>query len=311
MSGRARRFRRAVVFGIAPQALGAQDWRRLEAAAHEVRRVGPRADLAGHLGGTDALLVDIGLPVSAAAIGGAPDLRYIGVFGTGYSEVDLRAADRKGVVVTHVPGYATQSVAEFTVAAILNGLRPTRGRPPARGRQLRGRRVGVVGLGRIGTAVAQIAARGFGAQVRTWSRSGKAVAGAAPMGLDALLSDSEVVSLSLALNDATRGMIDRRRIALLPRGCVVVNFASAGLVDQRALLRRATAGEVSVALDHADELDARVRARYRALPNVRVYSPVGFETLEAAAARAQVFLANMEAFLRAEPQNVVNGNPRA
>jgi phosphoglycerate dehydrogenase-like enzyme len=311
MAGARRTFSKAVAFGIAPTALSAADWERLEERCGELVRVGPRGSIERSGADADALLVDIGRPLGPAAFAAAPRLRYVGVFGTGHAGVDTRAAARRGVTVTNVPGYATQSVAEFTVAAVLQALRPSAPQPPPRGRELRGRRVGVVGLGRIGTAVATIARAGFGAEVRYWSRSPKSGVPFARMGLDRLLSTSEVVTLSIEENRQTVGLIGPEQVALLPPGAVLVNFASAAIVDQTALLRRLQRGDLRLAIDHADEVPQRVLRRLRGLPNVRIYPPVGFETEEAAAARAEVFLGNIDSFLRGRPVNVVSPPGRA
>ena len=116
----------------------------------------------------DAALVQLGFPLRRAALEQATRLRYLGVFGTDCSGVDLAAAAERDLVVTRVPGYATESVAEAVFALALPRLRPGGGGP---GLTLRSLRVGVVGLGAIGRRTAEIARVGFNAQVSDWSRT--------------------------------------------------------------------------------------------------------------------------------------------
>ena len=316
MARRRPRLASVALCGVAEGELGRAASARLRATAARVKRGKPPLR-APALEGVSALLVDIGVPVPAEVIEGAADLRYIGVFGTGFAEVDVAAAARRRIVVTNVPGYATRSVAEFTVAAALSELRrlpavhagKTRDPARLRGRELAGRSLGVVGAGRIGAEVARIAHDGFGARVSYWSRHRKPAlerGGIPYRPLDRLLGGSDIVSLHVALNEQTAGLLGARRLARLRAGCLVLNFASAGVVDTGALLKRLRAGDVGYALDHEDELPPGALRLLRRLPLVRLYPPIGYETEEARAARAETFVSNIEAFLEGRPRNVVS-----
>jgi D-3-phosphoglycerate dehydrogenase / 2-oxoglutarate reductase len=202
--------------------------------------------------------------ISATMLDACPDLRVIVFLGTGVgSWVDLAAAEAKGVVVRRVLGYGDRAVAEHALALILAASRQLalmdrrmRGGiwRPEPGFELAGNRLGIIGLGGIGRELAGIGAA-LGCDVVGWNR------GPVPAGLpcrmlplDEILATSDIVSLHLGLNDETRGIIDRRRLALLRPGAVLVNTARGGLIDEAALIARCATGEIAAGLDvFADE----------------------------------------------------------
>jgi lactate dehydrogenase-like 2-hydroxyacid dehydrogenase len=318
MPKRRRAFVSTLACGIDGGAMAPGDWRRLRATTASLRTARTPAPRA--LAGVDCLLLDIGVAAPARLLDAAPDLRYVGVFGTGFAAVDVAAARRRGIVVTNVPHYATQAVAEFTMAAVLAELRglhaagANSGPPaaPAPHRELQGMAFGVVGLGSIGFEVARIASAGFGARVSYWARRRRPAAerrGLRYLPLEELLEGSEVISLNLALNAGTAHILNARRLAKIQRGALLVNFASAGLVDETAMLRLVKAKRFRVVVDHADELRPETLRALRRLPNARVYPPVAFETAQARRARAETFVSNIERFLRGRPRNVVTSLP--
>jgi glycerate dehydrogenase len=316
MARRPKPFVSTVACGIDKDDLTGAEWVRLQATTGRLARLARAPPRGEPLSSADCLLLDIDIEADAAFIEAALNLQYVGVFGTGFSTVDLKAARKQGVTVTNVPDYATQAVAEFTLAAALVELRHLHEAalvhppPPSqlRGRELRGTRVGVVGLGRIGAAVARLASEGFGARVSYWSRTrrkGVERAGVSYMPLDKLLRESQVISLHLALNDGTANILNAGRVGDLPEGALLLNFASAGLVDQAALVRGVRAGRLRVVVDHADELRPATLRALRRLPGARIYPPIGYETEEARRARADIFLDNIERFLDGRPRNIV------
>jgi phosphoglycerate dehydrogenase-like enzyme len=206
--------------------------------------------------GVAALLVSPDAPVSAADLERMPDLRVIASASTGIDHVDTAAAELRGVAVRRVPDYCDQEVAD-TALALLVALRRgvVAGDRSVQGgrwdaseaglpRRIAGMRLAVVGYGRIGRRLAD-AARALGMDVR-WHDP--YVAGGEE--LDPLLEWCEAVSLHAALTDETRGMIDRRRLALLRPGSILVNTARGALVDRRALIE---ATHLLAAFDHTWE----------------------------------------------------------
>ncbi|MBC3840184.1 oxidoreductase [Streptacidiphilus sp. 4-A2] len=192
-----------------------------------------------------------GVPLRAAFLaaatgpGVAHRLRVVGRAGAGTDHVELAAAARHGVVVTHTPGSNADAVAEFALAQLLALLRNLpahnaaahQGRwtaPAAPARELSELSLGIVGLGRIGRALAGRAAA-LGMAVRGLSR--RPAGGPVPPAesLTALLATSDVVSLHLPLTPQTRGLIGRAELAALRPGAVLLNTARGGIVDEQAL----------------------------------------------------------------------------
>lgn len=182
-----------------------------------------------------------------------PHLRYIGVLATGVNVVDLDAARKQGIVVTNVPGYSTMSVAQLTWALILelanrtglHGAATQRGdwsnfsdfsMPLTPQLELAGKRLGLVGFGAIGRAVATIG-QAFGMEVAVATpRPERAVAaGFCALELDELLRTSDVVSLHCPLSDATRHLLDADRLALMQPHALLINTGRGPLVDEIAL----------------------------------------------------------------------------
>jgi D-3-phosphoglycerate dehydrogenase len=152
---------------------------------------------------------------------------------------------------------------------------------PLEGMQINGKTLGIIGLGGIGREVARIA-RGIGMEVIAWNRTPRPDAGVPLVELDTLLARADVVSLNLALNDETRGIIDASRIARMKRGAILINTARGALVDETALAEGLKSGQIGRAgLDvfHAEPL-AKDHPLAR-MENVTLSSHAAFRTLEA------------------------------
>lgn len=186
----------------------------------------------------DAVLSRQG-PVLAVAMDASPRLRIVARHGVGVDDVDLAAAAARGIVVTRAPGSNTPAVAEHTMAMILalaKQLRPTGAVLAAGGwrdaappvRDIAGMRLGLVGFGAIGRAVARLAGV-FGMEVAACGPGGG-------LSLAELLPRSDVVSLHCPYSPATHHLLDRAALAAMPAGSFVVNTARGGLVDEAALL---------------------------------------------------------------------------
>jgi D-3-phosphoglycerate dehydrogenase len=220
-----------------------------------------------------------------------PALKHIVFLGTGASSyMDVPSLNALGVTVHTIKGYGDVAVAEHTIALMFSCARElarmdrdTRGGRwvPREGVQLIGKTLGIVGLGGIGTEVARIA-RGIGMEVIAWNRTARPDAAVPLVDLDTLLARADAVSLNLALNDETRGIIDARRIAQMKPGVILINTARGALVDEAALIAALESGQIARAgLDvfHAEPLaNDHPLAR---LDNVTLSSHAAFRTLEA------------------------------
>ncbi|HEV2634477.1 MAG TPA: NAD(P)-dependent oxidoreductase [Actinocrinis sp.] len=199
-------------------------------------------------------------PLPAAALRETRPRRVV-IAGPAGSLVDAAGLEAVGGALYDTPGLAADAVAEFTLALILAGARgiggPGAAWAPRFGTDLRDLRLGLVGLGRIGSRVARLATA-LGIRVAAWSPTPDprrmAEAGATAMELDDLLIGSDVVSLHLRAGQGAGPVIDARRIGLLGRRAVLVNTARAALVDTDALREALAAGRIAgAALDVHDQ----------------------------------------------------------
>jgi D-lactate dehydrogenase len=261
-----------------------------------------------------------GYPVVCAFVNDvldAPVIQELARFGTrlvamrcaGYNNVDLRAASEHGVDVVRVPAYSPHAVAEHAMALVLTLNRKTH-RAYNRVREgnfsltglvgfdLHGRTAGLIGLGKIGRCFSSIL-RGFGMEVLAYDTgldpAAAAACGATLVGLDDLLSRSDVVSLHVPLTPETHHLLDGTRIARMKPGSMLVNTSRGGLVDTTALLGALKSGHIGAAgLDVYEEesayffrdrsdraIDDDVLARLMTFPNVLVTSHQGFLTKDA------------------------------
>jgi D-3-phosphoglycerate dehydrogenase len=249
-----------------------------------------RNELPGVLAGYDIALDDHSyMPTEQVAR--CPQLRHIVFLGTGaasYMNVDELTA--RGITVHTIKGYGDTAVAEHTMALIFAGARAIAGMDrgvraghwvPLEGMQLLGKTLGVIGLGGIGREVARIA-KGVGMNVIAWNRTPRPEAAVPQVDIDTLLKTSDVVSMNLTLNDATRGFLNAERIAGMKPGAIFVNTARGALSDETALLDALKRGHIRHAgLDvfHAEPL--KPDHPLAQMDNVTLSAHAAFRTLEA------------------------------
>jgi phosphoglycerate dehydrogenase-like enzyme len=262
---------------------GADTGRRLTAAGHTLRieptngRRSP-ADMLHLIEGADAAIVSTD-PFDAAVLDAAPRLRVIARVGVGTDSIDLGAAARRGIAVCTTPGANTAATADHTVALMLAAIRrvPQHDRAvraggwertgQATGWELGGATVGLVGYGAIGRQVRRRLS-GFGVRVLVCDPYLADTPGVERVALERLLGASDVVSLHLPLTESTRGLLDRRRLALLRPHAVLVNTARGALVDEDALADALELGALRAAALDVLALEPPGPSRLRALENV-------------------------------------------
>ena len=275
--------------------------------------------------GAEAVMID-SVRFSAREFKALPDLRYLGLFATGFDRVDLEAAIAHGVTVCNVPAYGTDSVAQAAMALVLSLAHRVREcdalvqrgewvagreqRYPAQPlMELRGKVFGVVGLGRIGRATAGLA-RAFGMRVLGYNRTPRAEAaqdGIELVELEELLRRSDVVSLHTALTDETHHLIDENALSRMKPGALLINTARGGLIDDRALAAALQDGRIGGAgLDvlgpsEPPEPDNPLLSA----PNCIITPHVAWATPEARGRCLQGAAANLRAFQEGRAQNVV------
>lgn len=247
-----------------------------------------------------------------------PQLRYIGVLATGYNVVDLAAARDRGVPVTNIPEYGTGAVAQYTMALMLE-LASRVGLHDAAVKQgkwltcpdfcfweapmveLAGRTLGIVGYGRIGRAVAKLA-EAFGMNVIAYSRSYPQA-----VSLDEFCERSDVVSLHCPLTEQNHHLFNAERIARMKDGAWLINTARGPLVDEQALADALNSGKLGgAALDVAEVEPPRRPSPLMTAKNCILTPHVAWAPAEARQRLIDIAGANIEAFLRGAPVNVVN-----
>lgn len=273
------------------------------------------------LGTADAILCTLTDRFTAEVLSAYPiRTRLIANFGVGYENIDLPAAAAHGIAVTNTPGVLTDCTADLTLALILSVLRRTgegerelrsgrwTGWRPTHmlGRRVTGRTIGIVGLGRIGLAVARRAHLGFGMRVLGYSpRASSPALGELGIescdSLEQLLSAVDIVSLHCPSTPETRGMINAARLALMTPGSFLINTARGDIVVDDALVAALDSGHLAgVGLDvyrAEPEVDRRLLGR----ENVVLLPHLGSATRETREAMGFLAMRNLTAFFAGEP----------
>jgi glyoxylate reductase len=250
--------------------------------------------------------------VDEAALDLLPSLRLVANFGVGYDRIDLAACRARGVAVTNTPGVLDAATADLTLALILaarrrlvegdelvraGGWSTPWADGPFMGREVSGATLGIVGMGRIGSAVAQ-RAKGFELRVIFNRRTPSDDPGYRD--LDDLLRESDIVSLHTPLSDETTGLVSRARLALLRDGATFVNTARGAVVDEEGLVAELVSGRITAGLDVFVH-EPGVPEALVGLPNVVLSPHIGSATVETRGAMTRVVVENVLALERGEP----------
>jgi len=275
-------------------------------------RPDPRTAVA-RLSGADAAIVEW-THLDAPLLANVHRLRYLTLVTSSFDTVDLPAARERGITVAHCPDYSCQAVAEHTFAlmlAVSRRLLPAdravrQGAshlyPPFLGRQLSSLTLGLLGTGRIATAVARIAA-GFGMHVIGTNRTGTNFPGMTNVSLEDLLRRSDVLSLHVPLTPATRHILTEERLSLLRPTAFLINTCRAALIDQPALARMLADGRIAgAALDDLTDDDAEL---LRGLDNVVLSPGIAWYTDTARTANLAEVHHNLTSYLNGRPANVL------
>jgi D-3-phosphoglycerate dehydrogenase len=201
-------------------------------------------DEVAELVATDVIAILAGLePLTDRVLSNAKSLRVIARCGTGLDSVDLQAASRLGIDVFNTPDAPTQAVAELTIAHMLNSLRHISTTDsnmrsgkwtPTMGSLLATKTVGLIGVGRIGSAVAKLA-QAFGARVIGFDPVVSSHNSVELLSLDEVLNQADIVSLHVPINDQTHHILNANTISRMKPGSIVVNVSRGGLIDESAL----------------------------------------------------------------------------
>ncbi|GAA0299624.1 D-glycerate dehydrogenase [Sphingomonas oligophenolica] len=272
-----------------------------------------QAQLAAAMSDCDVFVPTVTDDINASLISGAGErLRLIANYGAGVNHIDLKAARARGIIVTNTPGVLTEDTADMTMALILSVPRRLaegeklvrsgqwKGWSPGGmlGHRIGGKALGIIGMGRIGRAVAA-RARAFGLTIHYHNRHRLPASVEAEFAatwhetLDSLLAIADILTIHTPRNAESENMIDARRIGLMKPDAFLINAARGGIVDEDALIDALEAGRLGGAgLDvwkHEPEIDPRLLA----LPNVVMLPHMGSATYEGRLAMGEKVIANI------------------
>lgn len=279
-----------------------------------------KADLIQRLCDADAVFLDYSV-MDAEVIASCPKLKFICFFGIGYGNcIDVAAATKHGVTVSYTPGYGATAVAEYTLGLMLSLTRHIAASyyslkhgewlsAKFQGVDLKGKTLGIVGLGPIGADVARLGA-GIGMPVLGWTRNAtpaRAQHGLRLVAIEELFATADVVTLHLSLNAQTERLVSRALLEKMKPTAYFINTSRAKLVDNQALAELLQQGKITgAALDVHEEEPAPMNYLFASLPNVLLTPHIAYNSKEAGENMLRIAYATLEAFLKGEKLHVVN-----
>ena len=308
-----------VVVGIKEENLDREYWNRLDALT-EKKVLVPKDKNAiiTQVSDADCIAAQFASPIDKEVIDSGHKLKFIGLISTAHGTVDSEYAKKKGIVVSNVPGYGTESVSELVIASLLEHLWDLeRAKKQVRqgnyletgfsAAEIKGKIFGIIGLGRIGSRTAELALA-FGADVRYWSRNRKTdleKKGIKYEDLDTLIPKADFLSLHVVETQETANIMNEKRINNLKKGAVLIVTIPVKTVDLNALENRLRNEEISFITDHADEMKPEDVKRMVKFKNACFYPALACVTKEASVAKQKIFIENAESFLKGSPVNTV------
>ncbi|MBI3621016.1 MAG: D-glycerate dehydrogenase [Nitrospirae bacterium] len=284
-----------------------------------------RQELCAGVGKAEGLIAMLNDPIDAAVIDAAPKLRIIANYAVGYNNIDLAAAGGRGIDVTNTPGVLTEATADLTWALILAAARRLpegealvrsgrwTGWSPTQlvGGEIFRKSIGIIGMGRIGQAVAR-RAQGFDMDILYYSRTRlplikEVVLGARHCSLEELLRRADVVTLHLPLTKESRHLIDRAALNLMKRTAYLINTSRGPIVDEAALIAALKQGRIAGAGLDVYEEEPTVPSALRRLKNVVLLPHLGSAAEETRIRMGRMVIENLAArFAGQQPPNKVN-----
>ena len=280
--------------------------------------------LAAHAAGAVGLIVSPADTLDAKAIAKLPaSIKALPTFSVGTDHIDLHSATARGIMVTNTPGVLTDATADIAMLLMLGAMRRggegerlvrsgawTGWRPTQLiGSQLGGKTLGIIGVGRIGLAVAT-RAKAIGMNIiyhnRRPSPEAQTMGATYYASVDAMLPSCHVLSLHCPMSPETKNLLDARRLSLLPAGAFVINTARGGHVVDDALIAALQSGHIAAAGLDVYTGEPHLDPRYRDLENVMLLPHLGSATLETRIAMGMMVLDNLDSMLNGRaPANPV------
>ena len=247
------------------------------------------------------------IPISAEVLSQCPKLTFLNVAFTGLDHIDMEYCKSHGILVKNASGYATEAVAELSIGLMIDVLRKItfldgsirKGgvRGAFLGRELRGKTVGIVGTGAIGTRTVELL-KAFGCRVIAWSRTHKPEVmnlGVAYVTLEGLMRDSDIISLHVPLTNETKHLINRDMLSLCKPTAILINTARGNVVDMDALAEFLREGKIAGAGIDVYEKEPPLPQDHPLVqaPNCVLVPHVGYATREAFDDRIEIILGNL------------------
>ena len=283
----------------------------------------PPADIPAAIGDRDAVVVNKAR-ITAEVMDACPNLKFVGLFATGYNNIDTVAAAERGIVVCNVPGYSTQSVAQHTFALMLHfaSRADEYAASVARGdwanaktfsylsfpsHELSGRTLAIYGYGNIGREVAAIG-RAFGMKILATPHSPRpAEEGVEFVDANELFARADYLSLHCPLTDETRHLVNAQTLALMKPTAYIINTARGGVIEEDALCDALNSGRLAGAgVDVLDIEPMRPGHPYLTAKNCYITPHVAWGTLDARSRLITMVAENLKAFEDGKPINKVN-----
>ena len=265
------------------------------------------------------------VPFKRETIEALPNLKYIGVMATGYNIIDTEAAKEKGIVVTNIPSYSTNSVAQMVFAHILNITLHVQKHSDEvhQGRwsknadfcfwdspllELHGRTIGIIGLGSIGQAVARIAF-GFGMKVIAYTSKTQLQLPheIQKVELDELFEQADIVTLHCPLTDETRNMVDKRRLELMQPTSIIINTSRGPLINEAELAEAPKNKTIYAAgIDVMSQEPPKADNPLLGVENCYITPHIAWASFAARTRLMKILINNVKAFMEGKPENQVN-----
>jgi glyoxylate reductase len=282
-------------------------------------------ELIEHLQGKEAILCTVTDPIDENVINACPTLRIISNYGVGINHIDVQAATRRGILVTNTPDVLTEATADLTWALLLDvARRVTEGDRLVRrrgwkgwsptfmlGTEVTGKTLGIIGMGRIGQAVAK-RATGFRMRVLYYSRTGLPLEcerewGVSFARLDELLRQADFVSLHTPYTKATHHLIGRKELEMMKESAFLINTARGAVVDEEALIEALGKKRIAGAALDVYEKEPYVPESLLSMENVVLAPHLGSATKETRSAMARLAVQNLlDYFAGRKPAQLVN-----
>jgi glyoxylate reductase len=257
-----------------------------------------------------------------------PHLKLIASFGTGVDHIDLKAARKAGIIVTNTPGVLTEDTADVVMSLILsvprrlaegdalvrsgewNGWAPT----GMLGHRINGKRLGIIGLGRIGQAVAR-RARGFGMSIHYHNRHPvhpeieQELEATYWQDIDQMISRMDIISINCPYTPETHHLLSRDRLSKMPNHSYLVNAARGGVVDETALTELLAQGQIAGAGLDVYENEPDITSALMAMPNVVLLPHIGSATIEGRLSMGDKVIINIRTYIdgHSPPDRVIDG----